>query len=193
VKILIFSDLDGTLLDHFTYQSTAARQTLAQLKSANIPVILNTSKTFAELEVINSDLQLNAPFIVENGAATYIPMDTLKAQPADTVAIGDYWVKSLLDIRIKQSAFHPNATQFTLHLGLQLFGFWRQSKDRRQSIFCVSNISDQPIDLPLSELNLIITESWIELITNSKITELTQEITLAPYQTVWISNRPELT
>lgn len=102
-------------------------------------------------------------------------------------------LKSLLDIRIKQSAFHPNATQFTLHLGLQLFGFWRQSKDRRQSIFCVSNISDQPIDLPLSELNLIITESWIELITNSKITELTQEITLAPYQTVWISNRPELT
>lgn len=68
-------------------------------------------------------------------------------------------------------------------MGLQLFGFWRQSKDRRQSIFCVSNISDQPIDLPLSELNLIITESWIELITNSKITELTQEITLAPYQT----------
>ena len=102
-------------------------------------------------------------------------------------------LKSLLDIRIKQSAFHPNATQFTLHLGLQLFGFWRQSKDRRQSIFCVSNISDQPIELPLSELNLIITESWIELITNSKITELTQEITLAPYQTVWISNRPELT
>ena len=97
-------------------------------------------------------------------------------------------LKSLLNIRIKQSAFHPNATQFTLHLGLQLFGFWRQSKDRRQSIFCVSNISDQPIDLPLSELNLIITESWMELITHTKITELTQNIRLTPYQTVWISN-----
>ena len=44
MEILIFSDLDGTLLDHFTYQSTAARQTLAQLKSANIPVILNRKK-----------------------------------------------------------------------------------------------------------------------------------------------------
>ncbi len=98
-------------------------------------------------------------------------------------------LKSLLNTRILQPAFHPNATQFTLHLGLQLFGFWRQSKDRKQSIFCVSNVSDQPIDLPLSELNLIITESWIELISNSKITELTQEIKLAPYQTVWISNR----
>jgi len=97
-------------------------------------------------------------------------------------------IKSLLNIRIKQPAFHPNATQFTLHLGLQLFGFWRQSKNRKQSIFCVSNVSDQPIVLPLSELNLIITESWVELISKNEITELTQELILTPYQTVWISN-----
>lgn len=97
-------------------------------------------------------------------------------------------LKLLLNTRIKQPAFHPNATQFTLHLGLQLFGFWRQSQDRKQSIFCVSNISNQPIALPLSELNLIITESWFELISKSKITELTQELILTPYQTVWISN-----
>jgi len=97
-------------------------------------------------------------------------------------------LKGLLNIRILQPAFHPNATQFTLHLGLQLFGFWRQSKDRKQSIFCISNISNQPIELPLSELNLIITESWIELISDTKITNLTQNISLSPYQTVWISN-----
>jgi sucrose phosphorylase len=97
-------------------------------------------------------------------------------------------LKSLLNIRIKQSAFHPNATQFTLHLGLQLFGFWRQSQDRKQSIFCVSNVSDQARSLPLSELNLIITESWFELISQSEIKELTHELILAPYQTVWISN-----
>ena len=97
-------------------------------------------------------------------------------------------LKSLLNIRIKQRAFHPNATQFTLHLGLQLFGFWRQSQDRKQSIFCVSNISNQPIALQLSELNLIITESWFELISKNEITELTHELILTPYQTVWISN-----
>jgi sucrose phosphorylase len=97
-------------------------------------------------------------------------------------------LKNLLNMRIKQPAFHPNATQFTLHLGLQLFGFWRQSQDRKQSIFCVSNISDQPISLPLSELNLIITEYWYELISKKEITELTQALILTPYQTVWISN-----
>jgi len=97
-------------------------------------------------------------------------------------------LKALLDTRIKQPAFHPNATQFTLHLGLQLFGFWRQSQNRKQSIFCISNISNEPIALPLSELNLIVTEAWHELISGKEITELTQELMLAPYQTVWISN-----
>lgn len=95
---------------------------------------------------------------------------------------------SLLNIRIKQPAFHPNATQFTLHFGLQLFGFWRQSKDRKHSIFCISNISNTPLPLQLSELNLIITENWYELIEDKEITALTQTLTLAPYQTVWISN-----
>ncbi|MBA6232634.1 MULTISPECIES: HAD-IIB family hydrolase [unclassified Colwellia] len=93
-EILIFSDLDGTLLDHFTYQSTAAIQTLEQLKRASIPVILNTSKTLAELASINSKLKLNNPFIVENGAAIYIPLNTFAKQPSDTVIIDNYWVKS---------------------------------------------------------------------------------------------------
>lgn len=114
MELLIFSDLDGTLLDHFTYQSTAASQTLQQLKSANIPVILNTSKTFAELELINSDLQLNAPFIVENGAATYIPKNTLSKQPADTIAIGDYWVKSFCFPRLYWlTLLSENTEEFT--------------------------------------------------------------------------------
>ena len=98
-------------------------------------------------------------------------------------------VNHLLSIRIKQPAFHPNATQFTLHLGLQLFGFWRQSQDRKQSIFCVSNISNQPLMLPLSELNLIATENWYELISGEIITDLIEEFELAPYQTVWIASR----
>jgi sucrose phosphorylase len=97
---------------------------------------------------------------------------------------------SLIAIRIKQPAFHPNATQFTLHFGLQLFGFWRQSKDRKYSIFSISNVSNKPVSLPLSELNLIITETWYELISRLEITELTQTISLSPYQTVWISNHP---
>lgn len=95
----------------------------------------------------------------------------------------------LVDIRSKQPAFHPNAVQFVLHLGLEMFGFWRQSLDRRQSIFCVSNITDEELKLPLSELNLIVTDTWYELIGGTEITDITEEIVLAPYQTVWVSNK----
>ncbi|WP_144211599.1 sugar phosphorylase [Shewanella donghaensis] len=94
----------------------------------------------------------------------------------------------LICIRTKQRAFNPNATQFTLHLGLQLFGFWRQSRDRRQSIFCISNITDQAMDLPLGELNLIGTETWFDLIDGEVIADITAVKLLEPYQTVWISN-----
>ncbi|MGX9460165.1 sugar phosphorylase [Shewanella sp. A14] len=94
----------------------------------------------------------------------------------------------LINIRTQQIAFHPNATQFTLHLGLQLFGFWRQSRNRKQSIFCISNISDHITDLPISELNLIIAEDWVDLLSGQKIEDTNQTIQLQPYQTVWISN-----
>lgn len=67
-------------------------------------------------------------------------------------------LRGLISIRRKQTAFHPNATQFTLHLGNQLFGFWRQSIDRRQSIFCISNISRENQELNLSDINLIETD-----------------------------------
>ncbi|MCC2603870.1 sugar phosphorylase [Planctobacterium marinum] len=98
-------------------------------------------------------------------------------------------MKALIDIRTAQKAFHPNAIQFTLHLGLQLFGFWRQSMDRRQSIFCISNITDQPQVLRLGELNLTVTDRWRDLISDSEIIDITEEITLQPYQTVWLSNQ----
>ena len=97
-------------------------------------------------------------------------------------------LKSLLNIRCKQSAFHPNATQFTLHLGSQLFGFWRQSMDREQSIFCVSNISNEIQTLEMSDLNLIDTENWFDLISREIFDEKHQIIKLNPYQTVWITN-----
>ncbi|MFT5558736.1 MAG: sucrose phosphorylase [Sphingobacteriales bacterium] len=97
-------------------------------------------------------------------------------------------LKHLINIRIKQKAFHPNATQFTLHLREQLFGFWRQSQDRAQSIFCISNVSKNTLELSLSELNLIITESWYELITGAKIAPAQETVSLLPYQTLWISN-----
>lgn len=98
-RFLIFSDLDGTLLDHYTYKANAAYDTIAQLKNASIPIILNTSKTTAELADIQTELALDTPFIVENGAAVFIPKATFTKQPADTTGLDNYWVKSFASSR----------------------------------------------------------------------------------------------
>jgi sucrose phosphorylase len=98
-------------------------------------------------------------------------------------------LKRLIAIRRRQPAFHPNATQFTLHLGLQLFGFWRQSMRRDQSIFCIHNITDEVQDVSLAEINLIGTDHWRDLISGMAIDDLSGSITLKPYQSVWLSNR----
>jgi sucrose phosphorylase len=96
--------------------------------------------------------------------------------------------KYLIALRKAQPAFHPNATQFTLHLGDQLFGFWRQSRNREQSIFCISNISKQAQLLSLADVNLIITNQWRDLISGHRYSDLSENIMLKPYQTVWIAN-----
>ncbi len=98
-------------------------------------------------------------------------------------------LKSLIRIRQRQPAFHPNATQFTLHLGERVFAFWRQSAQRDQSIFALHNISHQTQTLSLSDINLIDTDPWLDLISGESLDTTHGTLTMAPYQCVWLSNR----
>lgn len=98
-------------------------------------------------------------------------------------------MKRLIAIRIKQSAFHPNATQFTLQLGECFFGFWRQSTDRTQSIFAIHNMTNQTQNLTVMSLNLIGGERWVDLLAGEIITDQGDEISFAPYQCRWITNK----
>tara|TARA_B100000945_G_scaffold32597_1_gene22247 strand:- start:149 stop:955 length:807 start_codon:yes stop_codon:yes gene_type:complete len=68
--IWVVSDVDGTLMDH-SYDLTPAKETIKLLQELSIPVILCTSKTASEVKVIRNQLNLNDPYIVENGAAIY--------------------------------------------------------------------------------------------------------------------------
>ncbi len=95
----------------------------------------------------------------------------------------------LIGLRREQTAFHPNATQFTLHMGDQVFAFWRQSIDRRNSIFCLNNVSGEEQRIPVASINLISTEEWLDLISGDVLEDEQGEIILAPYQCVWLANR----
>jgi mannosyl-3-phosphoglycerate phosphatase len=72
-RILVFTDLDGTLLDQRTYSFEPARPALRLLRESGIPLIVCTSKTRAEVEVIRAALGNTDLFVVENGGAVFIP------------------------------------------------------------------------------------------------------------------------
>lgn len=68
-KLIVFTDLDGCLLDHHDYSFSLAMPLIEQLKQQKIPLIINSSKTRLEVESIQNKLGLNSPFIIENGGA----------------------------------------------------------------------------------------------------------------------------
>lgn len=74
-KPIIFTDLDGTLLDQETYSFKQASPALEVIQQKGIPLILSSSKTRAEIEVYRKELRNDHPFISENGGAIFIPQE----------------------------------------------------------------------------------------------------------------------
>ena len=70
---IIFSDLDGTLLDHNSYSFEPALEALDKVKKQGIPLVLCSSKTRPEMLVWQEKLGISRPFIAENGGGIYIP------------------------------------------------------------------------------------------------------------------------
>lgn len=91
--LVIFSDLDGTLLDHDTYCWEAARPALERLARIKAPVVLASSKTAAEIAVLQKEMGLqDLPAIVENGAGV------IGLHPPDTRGTDDYRrLRAILD------------------------------------------------------------------------------------------------
>jgi len=99
IPLLVFSDLDGSLLDHYDYSFAPAQPALDALERLGIPLILSSSKTRAEILDLRDELANEHPFITENGAAVFIPRHYFDAQPAQTVVHGEYWVHEMAPSR----------------------------------------------------------------------------------------------
>lgn len=70
---IVFTDLDATLLDHSTYSYAPAQPMLDLLMKEEIPLVFVTSKTEPEVKILQEEMGVCAPFIVENGGAIFIP------------------------------------------------------------------------------------------------------------------------
>ncbi|MCW6035586.1 HAD-IIB family hydrolase [Spirulina subsalsa FACHB-351] len=118
-SILLFTDLDGTLLGSEDYRYDAALPLLARLQTQQIPVIPVTSKTRAEVAGLRAAVGLRDPFVVENGSGIFIPQGDPRF-PVAGETWGDY---TLVRLGGDYATTRQALRQLEQVLGLPLQGF----------------------------------------------------------------------
>jgi mannosyl-3-phosphoglycerate phosphatase len=93
--LVVFSDLDGTLLDHATYSFEAARPALEALTFRRVPLVFCSSKTRAEIEALRRAFGNRDPFVSENGGAIFIPRGYFPFEIPDARDLAGYSVVEL--------------------------------------------------------------------------------------------------
>lgn len=120
MTLVVFTDLDGTLLNSHDYRFDEAVPTLLLLKQQKIPIIPVTSKTRIEVESLLGQLQLKSPFIVENGSGAFIHPDDSRFELRETESWQGYQLKRF-------GGVYPEArsalAQLSQRLGVKLQGF----------------------------------------------------------------------
>lgn len=92
---IIFTDIDGTLVDHSTYSFESALPALNLIKRYHIPLIFCSSKTSAEIEEYRKKMEIFHPFISENGGGIFIPKDYFTHSFRYTKENGEYKIIKL--------------------------------------------------------------------------------------------------
>jgi mannosyl-3-phosphoglycerate phosphatase family protein len=85
MRLIIVTDLDGTLLDPVSYAFGPAVRTLERVKRLSVPLVLCSSKTRAEIEAIRLRVGIGDPFIPENGGAIVARVGYFARRPPGAV------------------------------------------------------------------------------------------------------------
>jgi len=126
MKIIVFTDLDATLLDPETYSWAAARESLQVLKERRAAVILVSSKTFAEMEHLHHELGLHDPFVVENGGGIFFPPESSLSSHVFNLCgypMRQYGDHMLLSLGTEYERLVQSIVEISESLGVPLVGF----------------------------------------------------------------------
>lgn len=147
-KIVIFTDLDGTLLDSKYYSFEKSSQALNLIKKLKIPLIFVSSKTKSEIEYYRKKMRNQDPFVSENGGGIFIPTNyfrTFKSCKKNK----DYYV---IRIGEKYSKLRKALTK-AKEKGFKIKGFGDMSikeimeitnLKKREAEFCKDRYFDEP-------------------------------------------------
>lgn len=119
MKKILFTDLDGTLLDFFDYSYDAAIPALEALEKRNSPIVFCTAKTLAENEYYRKEMGIEDPFIVDNGGAIFIPRNYF-AFRFDSKIKGDYRV---VELGASYKVLREALTEIREETGFKITGF----------------------------------------------------------------------
>ncbi len=102
MRLVVFTDLDGTLLDHQTYSHALAQPALDALKASGAELVPCSSKTRAELLPLWRELGLGGPLISENGGGVFLPEGHFLASAPGWLPAGPGWLMRPLGLAIDQ-------------------------------------------------------------------------------------------
>lgn len=119
-QLLVFTDLDGTLIDHDTYSWEGAEEAIEKLKESGVPIVPCTSKTRAEIEVHRSKMGLGGPFISENGGAVFIPIGYFDFSFDYTKKTTEYYV---IELGMEYMKLRGVLSEIKGEVGGRLIGF----------------------------------------------------------------------
>jgi mannosyl-3-phosphoglycerate phosphatase len=123
-KLLIFTDLDGTLIDYHTYSKKAALPSLEKISEFKIPLIIVSSKTRAEIEPMLDLPAMAKIFIAENGSAVFFHKDLGLNLGEDAPVFNDY---SAIILGERYENILKGIRQARKQCGIQIQGFSEMS------------------------------------------------------------------
>jgi mannosyl-3-phosphoglycerate phosphatase len=118
-KIIIFADLDGTLLDEkYDYQNI--KPIISQLLALNVSIVFCTSKTKAEIKFYMEELGMNEPFIAENGAVICIPKGYFPLNYAYTRETSSHYI---IELGVPYSIVREKLAKVRMTTATDIVGF----------------------------------------------------------------------
>ena len=119
-RSIIFTDLDGTLLDSKTYRWDEAHPAIESIQSKNIPLILCSSKTQTEVLFLREAIGCRDPFITENGGGIFIPRGYFKIPLPEHRTQGSY---DVIELGVPYSTLRKAFLEISNNLGMNLLGY----------------------------------------------------------------------
>ncbi|MFQ6113295.1 MAG: HAD-IIB family hydrolase, partial [bacterium] len=124
--LIIFTDLDGTLLDLHSYSYEGTESALSKIQKRNIPLIFCSSKTRTEQEFYQRELGIDHPFIVENGGAIFIRKDYFRFEYEHQKSNATYHV---IEIGMSYKMIREKLTKIKNENGFKFNGYGDMSVD----------------------------------------------------------------